>query len=769
MTKKDPWERAGTLRRLALLTLITVPTLVAADVMYSILPHRGEPVLSVVMTSLFAVLFAWISVGFWSSLTGFLVLALRRDSHRLAAPLPEAPRGEILPRDFRTAILFPVYNEDPWTVAKGARAVRQALRDLGEADKFDVFILSDSTSPDAWAAEEEAFLAALREDTRRESAGPAEGGRGGEALDGAQAAHGREAPAGAGSLKVAEAAQAAEGREGPAAAQAAEEGKDGGAVAEEGAAAPGAGGGRLFYRHRRSNIKRKSGNVADFLRRWGAEYRYMIVFDADSLMSAETLARLVLSMEARPDVGIIQTPPKAIFSRTPLARVQQFANHFYGPVFAAGLHFWQLGCAQFWGHNAILRTAPFMEHCMLPRLKGASALGGEILSHDFVESALMRRAGYGVWLAYDLEGSWEMTPPTLMDELVRDRRWCQGNLQHMRLIFTRGFFPTHRALFLNGILSYGSALLWFFFLLASTAEALSAVLIPPDYFPAGPSLFPDWPRYFPAWALALLSSTGVLLFLPKAFALILAAAGGRARAFGGAARLCLSICLEIAVSTFLAPVRMLFHSFFVVTTLLGFKVSWNPQNRGGEEGLAWSSAFRTCWPGTLLGIVWGLSMYFLSPGFFMWLSPVAAGLALSAPLAVFTSRLSLGSLCRRLGLFLTPAETAPAPEITELELGLREPPPGSPARLPASEGFARLAVDPALLAFHTKIRGRGRRPGPATAEKLALAADKALAGGPGALAPAEKRLLMSYPEFLADLHRRIWRLEGPRARLWGLD
>ncbi|MDR2612451.1 MAG: glucans biosynthesis glucosyltransferase MdoH [Deltaproteobacteria bacterium] len=531
----------------------------------------------------------------------------------------------------------------------------------------------------------------------------------------------------------------------------------------------GAGGGRLFYRHRQFNLKRKSGNIADFLRRWGACYRYMIVFDADSLMSAESLARLVLAMEARPGVGIIQTPPKAIFSTTPLARVQQFANHLYGPVFAAGLHFWQLGCAQFWGHNAILRTAPFMEHCMLPRLKGGKALGGEILSHDFVESALMRRAGYGVWLAYDIEGSWEMTPPTLVDELVRDRRWCQGNLQHMRLIFTRGFFPTHRALFINGILSYGSALLWFFFLLASTVEAVSAIVIAPSYFPPGPSLFPDWPRYFPAWALALLSSTGLLLFLPKLLALALAAGQGRARAFGGGPRLLLSIILEVVISTFLAPVRMLFHSFFVVTTLLGVKVSWNPQNRGGEGGLPWGAAFRSCWPGSLLGIVWGLSMYILSPGFFMWLSPVAAGLALSIPLSVLTSRVTLGELSLRLGLFLTPAETAPDSEITELARSLGEPPPRSPARLPAEAGFARATVDPELLAFHARVFARRRRPSPSLAPRLAAASDKAVRNGPGALTVAEKRLLLNFPEALGELHDRVWRLDGRQAADWGLD
>ncbi|MDR2422286.1 MAG: glucans biosynthesis glucosyltransferase MdoH, partial [Deltaproteobacteria bacterium] len=582
MAFPEKWVKAARLRRAALLALILLPTLTAAWVMRSLLPAQGLGWLNAAMTGLFAVLFGWISVGFWSSLAGVYVLARGGDAYAVLKSSPEP--GE-LADDFKTAILFPIYNEDPKRVFEGVKAVRNSLRRSGQGGHFEVFVLSDTTDPDVWVAEEEAF------------------------------------------------------------ARAAAEGPEGGA--------------RLYYRHRQFNLKRKSGNVADFCRRWGADYRYMIIFDADSLMSADSLIRLVKAMEARPDVGVIQSPPKAIFSESLLARVQQFAGSLYGPIFAAGLHYWQLGEAQFWGHNAIIRVEPFVKHCQLPRIPGRSPLSGDILSHDFVESALMRRAGYGVWLAYDLEGSWEETPPTLVDELIRDKRWCQGNLQHSRLVFARGFFPTHRAWFINGIMSYGSALLWFFFLLASSLEALSSILATPIYFPEGPSLFPDWPRYFPAWALALLSSTALLLFFPKLLSALTVVAQGRARVFGGVGRLTLSILLEVTVSTFLAPVRMLFHSLFVVTTFLGFKVTWSAQNRDRSGGLTWLSAARFHWFGSLLGIVWGLSMYVVSPGFFLWLSPVAAGLALSIPLSVLTSRASLGSLAARLGLLKTPAETQP--------------------------------------------------------------------------------------------------------------
>jgi membrane glycosyltransferase len=223
----------------------------------------------------------------------------------------------------------------------------------------------------------------------------------------------------------------------------------------------------------------------------------MVMLDADSIMAGSTLVRMVRLMERRADAGMIQTVPVAVNRRSLFARVQQFASRVYGPMFAAGLHYWQLGDGQYWGHNAIIRVGPFMAHCVLPRLPGKPPLGGEIMSHDFVEAALMGRAGWTLWLAYDLGGSYEEVPSTLLEEMRRDRRWCQGNLQHLKLLFTQGLFGAHRALFLNGVLSYVSAVLWFLFLTLSTAEAIINALREPDYFPTGQSLFPSWPVWRP--------------------------------------------------------------------------------------------------------------------------------------------------------------------------------------------------------------------------------------------------------------------------------
>jgi len=246
--------------------------------------------------------------------------------------------------------------------------------------------------------------------------------------------------------------------------------------------------GSIFYRRRRMGIKRKSGNVADFCRRWGRQYRYMIVLDADSLMTADIMVRLVKLMESNPRAGMIQTAPALVNRLSLFGRIQQFASRLYGPIFAAGLNFWQRSEGNFWGHNAIIRLEPFIAHCALATIPGKGPLSGPVLSHDFVEAALMRRAGYEVWLAYDLSGSYEESPPTILDYAARDRRWCQGNLQHWRLLTVQGLHWLNRWHLLNGIMSYLSAPLWLLFLFLNTVKVLLAfgegtsIMFLPGYF-----------------------------------------------------------------------------------------------------------------------------------------------------------------------------------------------------------------------------------------------------------------------------------------------
>ncbi|MGH7005945.1 MAG: glucans biosynthesis glucosyltransferase MdoH, partial [Alphaproteobacteria bacterium] len=204
--------------------------------------------------------------------------------------------------------------------------------------------------------------------------------------------------------------------------------------------------------------------MADFLKRWGRHYDYMIVLDADSLMEGRTLVAMARHMDANPGAGLVQAPPVCINRNTLFARMLQFAGRIYGPVFAAGQAFWQMGEGNYWGHNAIIRVRPFTEHCGLPELPGRPPFGGHILSHDFVEAALLVRAGWSVWLAPDLGGSYEEVPPTLLDYAKRDHRWCQGNLQHSRIVGARNLNGVSRFHFIGGIMSYVASPLWLAFL-----------------------------------------------------------------------------------------------------------------------------------------------------------------------------------------------------------------------------------------------------------------------------------------------------------------
>jgi membrane glycosyltransferase len=527
--------------------------------------------------------------------------------------------------------------------------------------------------------------------------------------------------------------------------------------------------GRIFYRRRRVRIERKSGNVADFCRRFGRSYRYMLTLDADSLMTGDAIVRLVRMMEQRPEVGLIQTLPVPIHARTLYARIQQFANRVYGQIFATGTHFWQLGDAQYWGHNAIVRLAPFMKHCGLPRLPGKPPFGGEILSHDFVEAAMLGRAGFSVWLAYDLPGSFEELPSSLLEDLHRDRRWCQGNFQHLRLVLVNGLFGVHRVLFLNGALAYVSASLWLFFLSLSTVDAVLQVVRVPDYFPTGKVLFPAWPTWHPQWALSLFTVTMLILFLPKVLgACLVFVRGPGVGAFGGPLRFVLSLLLETVASSLYAPIRMLFHSKFVVTNVLGRVVAWRSPPRGDHE-TSWAEALRHHSGATLLACIWGGGVYWTNPQYFWWLTPILGALVLSIPVSVLMSRMHLGDAARRARLFATPEEISPPAEIRDHAAALREARARHEALAPAErDGFVRAIVDPYINALHRWLLRDPRPMRPSIREARHRLCARALADGPAALDPRARRIVLSDPACVDELHAGVWQIESPeRAAAWG--
>lgn len=503
--------------------------------------------------------------------------------------------------------------------------------------------------------------------------------------------------------------------------------------------------GQVFYRWRQHRLKRKSGNVADFCRRWGANYRYMIVLDADSVMSGACLASLVRLMEANPGAGIIQSAPLVAGRDTLYARMQQFASRVYGPLFVAGLHFWQLGESHYWGHNAILRVAPFMRHCALGRLSGGGPLSGEILSHDFVEAALMRRAGWTVWIAYDLPGSYEEVPPNLVDELKRDRRWCQGNLMNVRLFLANGVHPAHRAVFLTGVAAYASAPLWFLFLLLSTVQLAEHALATPQYFVQPFQLFPVWPVWNPQRAIALFSFTAALLFLPKILSVVLVWIQG-AKDFGGRLRLVSGMLMESLFSALLAPIRMLFHTTFVLAPLLGQGIQWkSPPREDVETG--WGEALRRHGLHTLLGLGWAVGVYWLKPSYLLWLLPVVGALVLSIPISVLLSRISLGQQLRGLRFFLIPEELNPPEELRRTQ--------EYAARAPTPPDFIEAVTDPATNAMICAT-GVPRFRQSRVAEHRAKLVGKALREGPDALGTGHKMHLLNDPIAFSRLHFEVW-------------
>jgi len=406
---------------------------------------------------------------------------------------------------------------------------------------------------------------------------------------------------------------------------------------------------RIFYRHREVNTDRKSGNIEDFVRRWGAGYKYMIVLDADSLMAGDTMVRLVDLMDGNPTAGLIQTVPCAVNRRTLFGRIQQFSSRLYRPLLSAGLRYCQLSDATYWGHNAIIRIEAFARHCGLPHLPGRPPFGGLILSHDFVEAALLRRAGRGVWVEPTLAGSYEETPPTLLDHVKRDRRWCQGNLQHLRLLTARNLKASSRLYLAMGAMAYLSSVLWLLFLLlglgAAATGAGAGQLQPAAGFTG---------TYLPIGILA--AATVTVLFLPKLLSLAFALVHARtAQAFGGRGALLAGFVIESVFSALTAPVMMLFHVHMVAEIVLGRARGWASQRRsdnrvGWRESLAWHL------PHLAAGTALALSAAILAPGLIWWLSPIIAGLVLAMPLTVLGSRRDIGLWARAKGLFLTPEE-----------------------------------------------------------------------------------------------------------------
>ena len=464
---------------------------------------------------------------------------------------------------------------------------------------------------------------------------------------------------------------------------------------------------RIFYRHRAKNIARKAGNIAEWVRRFGGAYPQFLILDADSVMRGETLISLVRTMGAHPDIGLIQTLPIITGGFTLFARMQQFAGRVYGPVIAHGIAWWHGSEGNYWGHNALIRTRAFAEQAGLPELHGRKPFGGHIMSHDFIEAALMRRGGWAIHMMPGLEGSYEESPPSLMDMAVRDRRWCQGNLQHIAILPARGLNWVSRMHLLTGIGSYLTAPLWLLFLLSGVLIALQARFIPPDYFPSGgKALFPQWPVIDPIRAMWVFIGTMGLLMVPKLFGVItVMVRGDQRRGCGGFLGLVGSLLLETLIAGLMAPVVMLTQSIDVVAILLGRDSGWNAQRR--DDGrIPLRDIVRLYRSHTILGLLLGAGAWAVSLYLALWMLPVVLGLALAVPLAAWTGRRSFGVGLRRIGLLRIPEEVHP-PAVLQRATALYQ----QAAADPTGDSVATLLHDPAFMAAHRQMLPPGRRPG----------------------------------------------------------
>jgi membrane glycosyltransferase len=605
------------LRRIFVLGATVAMTLVAAREIYEVLKVGGITVPEGFVMGLFLLLFAWIAFSFVSTVIGFVALLggpNRTLAIDAATPLPDIGS--------RNALLLPTYNEDPQRVMARLQAIYESIEATGHGAQVDYYILSDTTDPAVWIAEEAAFLQ-LRERTSNP---------------------------------------------------------------------------RIYYRHRVRNIGRKAGNIAEWIARFGGRYDHMVVLDADSLMSGDTVVRLAAAMAANPRVGLIQTLPIMLNGQTLFARIQQFAGRVYGPPIARGITWWHGSEGNYWGHNAIIRVQAFAEQAGLPLLRGPKPFGGHVLSHDFVEAALMRRAGWGVHMAPSLGGSYEECPPSITDYAVRDRRWCQGNLQHLGVLPARGLHWVSRLHLLTGIGSYITAPLWLLFLLTGILISLQAQFVRPEYFPEGATLFPQWPAQDPVRAAWVFAGTMALLIVPKLLGYLALLPRKRERqGIGGGVRAFISVILETFISALVAPIMMLMQSKAVIEILIGRDSGWQAQRRDDGKLSGAELLRHYLWP-TALGVALAAGAYAVSVPLFLWMMPVVAGLVLSIPIVAVTSLPIVGRGLRSLGLLLTPEEREP-PEVlvraTEIAVG------GFPDG--AAAPFARLAQDPALLDAHRQM------------------------------------------------------------------
>ena len=529
---------------------------------------------------LFAVTLPWTVIGFWNAAIGFLLMCAARDPVKAVNPMAASVRGDE-PILSRTAILMCVRNEAPGQVVRNLRPLVEGLSAVRLADRFHLYLLSDTTDPEIIPAEEACFAAF---------------------------------------------------------------------AASHGAALP------ITYRRRTVNTGFKAGNIRDFCERWGDGYDFAVTLDADSFIPAAPLMRLVRVMQANPTLGILQTLVVGMSSESAFTRLFQFGMRLGMRSYTLGSAWWQGDCGPYWGHNAILRLQPFTAHCELPVLPADGPLGGHILSHDQVEATLMRRAGYEVRVL-PIEGmSWEANPPTLLEYIRRDLRWCHGNMQYWRLLGLPGLKLVSRLQLVLAILMYLGSPAWMAMMALGCVELAFARAAPAAHATGGAGR-------------ALLAIMLVMIFAPKiASGLDILLRRVSRQSYGGAALFLTNFAAEFVFSLLLSPIMALSQTMFLVR-LLAFRRggAWSSQVRE-QHAVPWGLAWKTLWPHTFVGVALFALVLLTRPDAIGLALLTAAGLALSVPFAVLMAEPRMGALLARWGIGLIPEETAPTAPVPELAL-----------------------------------------------------------------------------------------------------
>jgi membrane glycosyltransferase len=398
----------------------------------------------------------------------------------------------------------------------------------------------------------------------------------------------------------------------------------------------------ITYRRRSVNTAYKAGNIREFCERWGREHDLAVTLDADSLMTADAMLRLVRIMQANPRLGILQGLVVGLPSTSAFARLFQFGMRLGMRSYTIGSAWWQGDCGPYWGHNAVLRLKPFIAHCELPPLSGDGEDERHILSHDQIEAVLMRAAGYEVRVLPQEDLGWEENPPTLIEFIRRDLRWCQGNMQYWRFLRLPGLAPVSRYQLVLAIQMFIGSPAWIGLLVLGTLAAACA----------------DTPAGFirPDAGMALFVCVMVMWFSPKiASAIHVLLEPDLRRGSGGAGLFIFNYAIETLYSILLCPILWVGHTIFLVGLLFGREIGWIGQTRD-DHAVPFMLALKNLWVHTLLGAAALAVLAVMQPAAIPYALFLAGGPALAIPFALVTAWPAFGSFAVRTGIGRLPEE-----------------------------------------------------------------------------------------------------------------